>query len=122
MTRKGFTLLEVLLAVTLFATGVVMVTGLFSTGLISSVDPEMTGIAMALAEKKIEEIRNLNFDTGIIPEAKAVVTDVPGITGFQRSVDVTTPNTDLKQVTVSVYWSYKGSETTTSLITYISKN
>ena len=50
MTRKGFTLLEVLLAVTLFATGVVMVTGLFSTGLISSVDPEMTGIAMALAE------------------------------------------------------------------------
>ncbi len=99
-----------------------MVTGLFSTGLISSVDPEMTGIAMALAEKRIEEIRNLNFDTGIIPEAKAVVTDVPGITGFQRSVDVTTPNTDLKQVTVSVYWSYKGSETTTSLITYISKN
>jgi len=111
--------LEILVAVVLFAAGIVAVIGLFSAALVSSVDPENTGIAMTLAEKRIEEIRNLNFDTGIVDEAKA---DVSGFTGFQRSVAVTTPYTDLKQVTVSVYWSYKGGETTASLVTYMSKN
>lgn len=117
--KDGFTLLEVLIAVVLFTVGVVIITGLFSAALVSSVDPENTGIAMTLAEKRIEEIRNLDFDAGIINEAKA---NVSGFTGFQRSVDVATPYTDLKQVTVNVYWSHKGGETTTSLVTYISKN
>ena len=119
MTQKGFTLLEVLLAVVLFTAGVVIITGLFSAALVSSVDPENTGIAMTLAQKRIEEVRNLSFDTGILSESKAAVS---GFAGFQRSVNVTTPYTDLKQVTVNVYWSYKGGETTTTLVTYISKN
>ena len=111
--------MEVLIAVVLFTMGVVVVTGLFSAAFVASVDPENTGIAMTLAEKRMEEIRNLDFATGIIDEAQA---DVPGFTGFQRSVAVTTPYTDLKQVTVNVYWSYKGGETTTALVTYIAKS
>jgi prepilin-type N-terminal cleavage/methylation domain-containing protein len=117
--RDGFTLLEVLIAIVLFVLGVIFLAGSFSNAFVSSIDPEKTGIAMTLAEKRIEEIRNLNFDSGIIDEAKA---DVPGFTGFQRSVAVATVQTDLKQVTVNVYWAYKDGEITTSLVTYISKN
>lgn len=118
-TNKGFTLLEVLIAVVLFTAGIVAVMDLFSSALVSSVDPENTGIAMTLAEKRMEEVRNLNFDSSLVSEARA---DVSGFTGFQRSVAVTTPYTELKQVTVSVYWSYKGGESTTSLVTYMAKN
>ncbi len=115
---KGFTLLEALIAVVLFTIGVVVIISLFSAALVSSVDPENTGIAITLVQKRMEEMLNLNFDTGIINEDKAPVS---GFTGFQRSVAVTTPYADLKQVTVNVYWSYKGGETTTTLVTYISK-
>ena len=119
MSRKGFTLLEVLIAVMLFTIGTLIIMSLFSAALLSGVDPENTGIAMTLAQKRMEEIRNLNFDTQIIDDPKATV---PGFTGFQRSVTVTTPYTDLKRVTVNIYWSYKGGETITTLVTYISKS
>jgi len=117
--KRGFTLLEILIALVLFAAGVVAIVGLFSTGIIGSVDAENTTVAMNLAQARMEEIRNLDFDTGIINEAKADVTDFPG---FQREVTVTEPETELKLVTVTVYWTLKGGEVDVPLTTYISKN
>lgn len=119
MTKEyGFTLLEVLIAVLLFTVGVIAIVALFSTGLISSVDAESAAIAMNLARARIEEVRNKDFVL-MSDEAKGAVGGFPG---FQREVLVTTPLPDLKQVTVNVYWTFKGSETGVSLITYISKN
>ena len=118
MTQKGFTLLEVLIAVVLFTTGVVAVTGLFGAGLVNSSDAENTAVAMNLAQKRIEEIRNISYES-IVNEAKA---DVSGFSGFQREVAVTEPLTDLKKVTVSVYWTFKSNEVSVPLVTYISKN
>ena len=53
----GFTLLEILIALVLFTVGVVVVVGLFGDGLLSSSDAESTTIAMNLAQKKMEEMR-----------------------------------------------------------------
>lgn len=114
----GFTLLEVLIAVLLFAVGVIAIVALFSTGLISSADAESTTIAMNLARARMEEIKNKDF-TLMNNEAKGTIGGFPG---FQREVLVTTALADLKQVTVNVYWTFKGGETDVSLITYISKN
>jgi len=116
---RGFTLLEVLIALILFVLGVVVIVGLFSTGLVNSLDAEKITIAMDLAQRRIEEIRNLDFDTEIGNEAKA---NVDGFPGFQRQVAVTEPETDLKKVTVTVYWMFKAEEISISLETYISKN
>jgi len=117
--KGGFTLLEVLIAMALAAVGPVIMIGLFSTAFVSSIDPEKTNIAMNLAQGRLEEIRNLDFETEIVSEPKS---EVSGFPEFQRSVTVTSPETDLKQVTVDVYWSFKGGESTTSLVTYLSKN
>lgn len=119
LKNYGFTLLEVLIALVLFVLGVVVIAGLFSTGLANSVDAEKITIAMDLAQRRMEEIRNLDFDTGIIDEAKA---SIDGFSGFQRQVTVTEPETDLKEVTVTVYWTFKAEEISTSLETYISRN
>lgn len=119
LNAKGYTLLEVLITVVLLTTGLITVVVLFATSLSASIDAENTEIATNLAQARMEEIRNLDFTTGIVNEAKAVV---PGFALFQREVTVTTPLTDLKQVTVTVYWTFKSSEVNTSLVTYISKN
>lgn len=116
--NKGFTLLEVLLAVVLLVFGVIVVAGLFANAFIASSDAENTAIAMNLAQKRLEEVGNINY-ASIADESKAPVSD---FSGFQRQVAVTEPLADLKQVTVTVYWTSKGSEASLPLVTYISKN
>ena len=121
--KKGFTLLEILIALIIITLGAVVIVGLFNTGLISSLDAEKTTIAMNLAQRRMEEIRNLGF-ANIADEAKA---GVSGFAGFQREVEVNDPAgaptaDDLKEITVTVYWTYKGDEVNISLMTYISRN
>ena len=118
MTKSGFTLLEVLLAATLFTMGVIAVVWLFSAGLVSSVDAENTTVAMNLARQKMEEIKNLAF-AGISDEPREAVS---GFAGFEREVTVTQPETGLKHVTTTVYWMLKGDEISVPLKTYISSN
>ncbi len=117
--KSGFSLLEILIALIIFTTGVIAVLGLFSQGFVSSVDEENTGIAVTLAQRRLEEMRNLDFDTGVVSEAKAAVSGFPG---FQREVIMTEPQTDLKQLVVNTYWTDKSGEVSTSLTTYISRN
>ena len=118
-SRKAFSLLEILIAIMIFTVGVISVIGLFNMGLFGGLDAENTSTALALSQRRLEEIRNLAFDAGIINESKAAVTGFPG---FQREVIVTQPQTDLKQVTVTTYWTAKANEVGTSLVTYISRN
>jgi len=117
--KGGFTLLEILITTVVITVGVAVLVGLFGSGLVGSTDAENTTIAMNLAQRRTEEIKNLDFDTGIGNEDKA---DVDGFPGFQREVVVTQAQTDLKQVQVKVYWTFKGEEVTVGLVTYVSKN
>ena len=119
LNSRGFTLLEILVSIVLLTIGVIAIIGLFSANFIGSIDAENTAIAVNLAEKRMEEIRNLDFDTGIVNEAKA---SVSGFAGFERQVVVAEPETDLKYVTVTAYWTYKTDEVSITLDTYVSKN
>lgn len=123
MKENGFTLLEVLIATVIIGVGVAVLIGLFGNVLAASGDAENTLIAMNLCQQRMEEIRNLAF-AGIADESKA---DVSGFSGFQREVEVDPPDvdpdmSDLKQVTVTVYWTFNGDEISVPLETYISKN
>lgn len=115
-TNKGFSLLEVMLAVLLFGTGLVFLLQVVSTGLFVGGQNENTVIAANLAQEKIEELRNASY-ASIADEVKAVVT---GFSAFQRSVVVTTPQTSLKQISVTVYWFAKADEMNTNMVTYVS--
>ena len=117
--KKGFTLLEVLITVLIMGSGLVFILQALSSGLFTSSINENEIIAINLAQEKMELIRNLDYAgyAGIIAEAK---TAVPGFTRFTREVAFTTPVTNLKQVTVTVYWFNKAVETSTSLVTYAS--
>jgi len=121
--KKTFTLLEIIIAIVLFTSAVTVMLGLLSGGMASGSDAESTVVAINLARKRMEEIRNFAFED-IAAEDKAVVT---GFSNFQRQVEIDdpagTPEIDaLKQVTVTVYWNAKGGELSESIITYISNN
>ena len=117
-SRGGFTLLEVLIATLLFAVGVVSVSWVLSAAFVSGSDVENTMIASNLTQGRLEELRNIDYEL-VNDEARAAVS---GFAGFQRMVAVDEPLTDLKMVTVTVYWAFRGPEANASLATYISKN
>lgn len=115
-SSRGFTLLEVLLATLVITLGFFALLQVFSLGLFASRDNESVLVATQLAQEKMDEIRNKSY-ASIANEAKAAVT---GFSDFQREVVVTTPQTDLKQVSVNVYWNTKSVELNTGLVTYAS--
>ena len=110
-----------MLALVLLAVGVVAIAGFFSYALEGSSDAEYTEVATILTQARMEEIRNIAYDS-IVDEAKA---EVAGFPLFQRQVEIdkdVLPVVDLKQVTVTLYWQFKGKEPSEQLITYVSKN
>ena len=113
---KGFTLFEVLLTIFLLTFGLVALAEAVSVGLAAGGDQENQLVASQLAIEKMEDLRNKSY-ANVANETKAAVS---GFSSFQREVAVTTPQANLKQATVTVYWYHKSDELNTSLVTYIS--
>ena len=112
----GFTLLEVLLSILLLGAGFAILLQIISTGLFAGSQNEDEIVATYLAQEKIEELRNTDF-SAIASEAKVAVSGFPA---FSRQVAVATPQTDLDQLTVTVYWYAGNTETSISTVTYVS--
>lgn len=121
--KRGFTLIELLIVIALFSAGAVALLHIFSMCLYSGAENEYTIVAAALAQEKMEQIRNTPYGS-IVAEARA---NVPNYTFFDREVLVVTPAIinfipipNLTEVTVNVYWNQKTGDVKTSLVTYVS--
>ncbi len=114
--RDGFTLLEVLLTIVIFSSGIAALIQVFGMGMFAAEDTQHTLVATNLAREKLEEIKNKAY-TDINGEAKA---QLPTFSFFQRELTVSTPQAGLKLITVNIYWTIKDQERTVSLITYVS--
>ncbi len=115
---RGFTLIELLIVVAFFSAGAVTLLQVFSTSLYGGAENENTLVATALAQEKMEEIRNEPY-ASVLPESRA---QVPNYTFFDRQVvvDDNTPASNMKRVTVNVYWNERSGDVTVSLVTYVS--
>ena len=115
--RRGFTLLETMLALALFAVGTVALMELLQRAHAGIADGESILIASHLGQRRLEELRNTAYSS-LTNESKASVSSPSGYSRFSRQVTVTTPYTNLKQIVVTVYWTGPGGETNVSLQTY----
>ena len=101
---RGFTLIEILIAITLLAIGLLGMAGL-TVGIMrgNSLSSEVTS-ATALAQDKMEDIKRQGY-AGAASLAEPYNT-ISGYARFRRStvVDVDTPSVGMKNVTVTVYW------------------
>lgn len=121
MQSRGFTLLELMLAVVLFAVGTVAAMDLMRHAGQGSADGENTLIALHLARRRLEELRNVPY-ASLADESRADVSTPSGFTHFERTVEVTEPATNLSDVLVTVYWTGPSGETNVSLRTARSAN
>lgn len=79
---------------------------MMSQEFVVSAESEATLRAASLAEKTVEEEKNLSFGN-IVNVAK---TPIPGFPGFYKEIDVTETNPNLKDVQVIIYYPVKDSE------------
>ncbi|MFQ5918099.1 MAG: prepilin-type N-terminal cleavage/methylation domain-containing protein [Candidatus Binatia bacterium] len=107
---RGFTLLEILVAVTLLSIGLLGVAGLTVGIMRGNRHSNMTTTATTLAQDKIEDVRANGYSgtpAGTFPEPYNNA-DFP----FYKRVTVVTDNTpspNMKTVTVTVYWNLDAS-------------
>ncbi len=103
----------------MIATGITALLLAFNRGIFASGDAQDLRTATALAQLKLEEVKNTAFSS-IVTGSRAAVS---GFTGFERAVTVTSApggtDINLKQVDVTVYWTPTGGETFATLTTYI---
>ncbi len=116
---RGFTLIEILIVIAFFAAGAVVLLQIFSMGLYGSVDNENTMIATALAQEKMEEMRNTHYDF-ITDRTETINRDN---TSFTREVRITPVRTNLEEVRVNVIWHKTLGDvniSTVTVVTYVS--
>ena len=109
---KGFTLLEVAIAVLILTIGLLGISGLMISVIKTNKTSAEMSKATTLAQSKMEEIRRLGYlgagqSGSIATEAYGTIPDYPA---FQRITSVSavagTPN--IKSVAVTVSWQYQG--------------
>jgi len=114
LNNKGFSLIEMLISVTILAVGLLAVAGLQITAIKGNSYGNTTSNATALAQDRIEEIRNLDYDDIYDPTAGVdpnpyIETNINGSRyTMETFVETDTPMTDLKRVTVTVRWQANG--------------
>ena len=133
--NKGFSLLEILIAMAILIIGVSAVINLFPVGLNASkraADFTMVGI---LAQEKMAEVMYLGYDNvgqihddlSVIPDSLATGTKEPFPSPdeeYRWHLDLATTgipglDTTLAKVTLWIYWNDRGTERIATFITYI---
>ncbi len=129
--KQGFTLIEILIAIILVATGLMVLMQVMSVAIVADSDLEYSLIALNLANEKLEELKDDDYDDPNLDPASSPFTEA-SISGFdfvdqrQWTVDYVDANlntsvsdTGLKDVTVEVQWTQKGGTQSVSVETLI---
>ena len=115
---KGFTLIELLIAIVLIVTGLVTLMGIMSVGIYADANLEYRITALNLANEKIEELKDIAF--GSISYGTETGSDIGFDWVDQREVSIEPYDSNLlKEVTVTVQWTQKGSTQSVSVETLI---
>ena len=111
---KGFTLIEVLVSITiLLIIGVFLFNSLNFTVHTNANSKSLT-IATSLAQEEMEKIKSLNWDE--IVDIQRSDVDPENYPGYQKKVEITELSDPfLKKLVVSIYWENQSIELTTLL-------
>jgi len=125
LKKNGFTLVEILIALTILGIGLVSVLAYLPSALDASKKAADMTTAALIAQKHIEEIKSASYDDITIADSY----DTSGVfiadsdyAGFYSRVDVSNPGASAtKDLSVTVRWRFKGKDQMETFKTMIVK-
>lgn len=120
--QKGFSLIEVLIAV--FILGIVSMTlvSVFMYGFNSVYKTRQISLATQIAQEEVELVRNMNYDDILLlgstfsHESLSEFVSGAGVLAVENG-----PGDDIKKLTVSVTWIYRGTNMRKDVVTFITR-
>jgi len=129
--KQGFTLIEVLVAIILIVSGLVVLMQVMSVAIFADSTLEYRLTALNLANEKLEELKDdgyshANLDPASSPFTEAFISGFDFVDQRQWTVDYVDANlstsvsdTGLKDVTVQVQWTQRGGTQSVAVETLI---
>lgn len=124
--ERGFSLIELVVALGLLGVGLIGVVRLFPVGLRASKRSEVISKATLLAQQQLEEVKTFGFDALIATPPPFPLAGASGnyrwtVTIHDVEVAGVPASNELRAVTVNVSWPEGGQTRTTGLVTYLAK-
>ncbi len=109
--QKGFSLIELMVAVAILAVAVLGIFHAYSVGFMGIADARDRTVATNYIREAMEDIKNMDFDKIVFQERRDIYRD--GVkTKYEREVIVQS-STNLKKVTTNIYWQDRNGITKT---------
>ncbi|MBU4312589.1 MAG: prepilin-type N-terminal cleavage/methylation domain-containing protein [Candidatus Omnitrophica bacterium] len=126
MNKKGFSLLELIIAVAVLAIGLVGILQIFPVGLRASYRAGMVTKAAFLAQNKIEEIKISGFDAITELPPKIPLSGSEGDFEWEIAIDEVDlegleSDDDIRQITVTVNWPERNRTRSKDFVTYVTR-
>ena len=119
---KAFTLVELLLTISVLAVGIAPVVRSMATGIVADQVIEYQMVAISLAQQKMEEIKDCPDWKSIGDYALERTKIEEPFDAYEWEVtikDMAEDEANFKQATATVYWEIKGVEQSISLLTLL---
>ena len=121
--RRGFTLVEMMIALVLFGVGMMALAQVLPNGLSVRDKARRMSVATSMAQEEIERLRDLPYNHADLAAGAHADPDNPVDDAFVRNwaVQIDTPVANMKRVTVTVTFPTDGPDNQAAVTTMIAR-